>query len=73
MSGDNHAELIWMIADLLCSPYRPKEYGHVLPPFTVQKGTDCVRTLTRAAPYEVLHGDAGALASAGTASVGGHS
>lgn len=47
MSGRNHAELIWKIADLLRGPYRPKEYGQVILPFTVLRRMDCVLAGTK--------------------------
>lgn len=61
MSGRNHAELIWKIADLLRGPYRPKEYGQVILPFTVLRRMDCVLTDTKEAvlaEYE-KHNDSG--------------
>ena len=61
MSGRNHAELIWKIADLLRGPYRPKEYGQVILPFTVLRRMDCVLKDTKdavLAEYE-KHKDSG--------------
>ncbi|HPJ17746.1 MAG TPA: class I SAM-dependent DNA methyltransferase [Actinomycetota bacterium] len=61
MSGRNHAELIWKIADLLRGPYRPKEYGQVILPFTVLRRMDCVLSDTKdavLAEYE-KHKDSG--------------
>lgn len=61
MSGRNHAELIWKIADLLRGPYRPKEYGQVILPFTVLRRMDCVLKPTKdavLAEYE-KHKDGG--------------
>lgn len=61
MSGRNHADLIWKIADLLRGPYRPKEYGQVILPFTVLRRMDCVLTDTKdavLAEYE-KHKDSG--------------
>jgi type I restriction enzyme M protein len=39
---------IWSIADLLRGPYRPKEYGSVILPFTVLARLDSVLALTKA-------------------------
>lgn len=44
-----HAEMIWKIADLLRGPYRPKEYGQVILPFTVLRRMDSVLKPTKAA------------------------
>ena len=40
---------IWSIADLLRGPYRPKEYGTVILPFTVLARLDSVLAPTKAA------------------------
>lgn len=39
---------IWSIADLLRGPYRPKEYGTVILPFTVLARLDAVLRPTKA-------------------------
>ncbi|OLT31100.1 hypothetical protein BJF82_12055 [Kytococcus sp. CUA-901] len=41
--------MIWKIADLLRGPYRPKEYGQVILPFTVLRRMDSVLKPTKAA------------------------
>lgn len=37
-----HASLIWQIADLLCGPYRRPHYERVMLPMTVVRRFDCV-------------------------------
>ena len=41
--------LIWSVADLLGSDYKPSEYGRVILPFTVLRRLDCVLAPTKAA------------------------
>jgi type I restriction enzyme M protein len=38
----DHAQLIWQIADLLRGPYRPPQYERVMLPMTVLRRFDCV-------------------------------
>ncbi|WP_414899268.1 type I restriction-modification system subunit M [Serinicoccus sp. CUA-874] len=55
MSAHSHAEMVWKIADLLRGPYRPKEYGQVILPFTVLRRMDSVLEPTKSqvlAAYE---------------------
>ena len=50
-----HANLIWQIADLLRGPYRPPQYERVMLPMTVLRRFDCVLEPTKAkvvAEYE---------------------
>ncbi len=42
-----HANLIWQIADLLRGPYRPPQYERVMLPMTVLRRFDCVLAPTR--------------------------
>jgi type I restriction enzyme M protein len=52
-----HANLIWQIADLLRGPYRPPQYERVMLPMTVLRRFDCVLAPTKArvlAEYERL-------------------
>ena len=43
-----HANLIWQIADLLRGPYRPPQYERVMLPMTVLRRFDCVLASTKA-------------------------
>jgi type I restriction enzyme M protein len=43
----NHATLIWQIADLLRGPYRPPQYERVVLPMTVLRRFDCVLAKTK--------------------------
>src|SRR5436309_13262642 len=50
-----HANLIWQIADLLRGPYRPPQYQRVMLPMTVLRRFECVLAPTKAkvlAEYE---------------------
>ncbi|MEN6465644.1 MAG: class I SAM-dependent DNA methyltransferase, partial [Syntrophaceae bacterium] len=48
MSNHNdHANLIWQIADLLRGPYRPPQYERVMLPMTVLRRFDCVLKPTK--------------------------
>lgn len=50
-----HANLIWQIADLLRGPYRPPQYERVMLPLTVLRRFDCVLAPSKAkvlAEYE---------------------
>lgn len=50
-----HANLIWQIADLLRGPYRPPQYERVMLPMTVLRRFDCVLAPSKAkvlAEYE---------------------
>jgi type I restriction enzyme M protein len=54
-----HAALIWQIADLLRGPYRPPQYERVMLPMTVLRRFDCVLAPTKAkvlAAYEKRKG-----------------
>ncbi|MBA4418509.1 MAG: DNA methyltransferase [Syntrophus sp. (in: bacteria)] len=42
-----HANLIWQIADLLRGPYRPPQYERVMLPMTVLRRFDCVLAPTK--------------------------
>ena len=41
------ANFIWSIADLLRGPYKPKEYGQVILPFTVLARLDAILAPTK--------------------------
>ena len=43
----DHANLIWQIADLLPGPYRPPQYERVMLPMTVLRRFDCVLAPTK--------------------------
>lgn len=50
-----HANLIWQIADLLRGPYRPPQYERVMLPMTVLRRFDCILAPSKAkvlAEYE---------------------
>lgn len=53
----DHANLIWQIADLLRGPYRPPQYERVMLPMTVLRRFDCVLSPTKNAVlkrYELI-------------------
>src|ERR1700684_1468265 len=43
----DHANLIWQIADLLRGPYRPPQYERVMLPLVVLRRFDCVLADTK--------------------------
>jgi type I restriction-modification system DNA methylase subunit len=45
---NNHAGLIWAIADLLCGDYKQSEYGRVILPLVLLRRLDCVLEPTKA-------------------------
>jgi type I restriction enzyme M protein len=45
---NNHAGLIWAVADLLRGDYKPSEYGRVILPLIVLRRLDCVLEPTKA-------------------------
>lgn len=45
--AQNHANLIWKIADLLRGPYQPNQYGDVILPFTILRRLDCILEPTK--------------------------
>jgi type I restriction enzyme M protein len=45
---NNHAGLIWSIADLLRGDYKQSEYGRVILPLVVLRRLDCVLEPTKA-------------------------
>lgn len=56
---NDHANLIWQIADLLRGPYRPPQYERVMLPMTVLRRFDCVLAPTKEkvlAKFEKLKG-----------------
>lgn len=59
VNHQEHANLIWQIADLLRGPYRPPQYERVMLPMTVLRRFDCVLAPTKAkvlAEYEKRKG-----------------
>ena len=44
---NNHASLIWSIADLLRGDYKQSEYGRVILPLVVLRRLDCVLEPTK--------------------------
>lgn len=49
MSGSSLSSLIWSVAELLRGPYKAREYGAVILPFTVLRRLDCVLAPTKEA------------------------
>lgn len=49
-----NAGFVWSIADMLRGPFKPKEYGKVILPFTVLARLDAVLAPTKRAVLEVL-------------------
>jgi type I restriction enzyme M protein len=47
LNHQEHASLIWQIADLLRGPYRPPQYERVMLPMTVLRRFDCVLAPTK--------------------------
>ena len=47
-SPNNHAGLIWAIADLLRGDYKQSEYGRVILPLVLLRRLDCVLEPTKA-------------------------
>ena len=47
MPSKPDANFIWSIANLLRGPYKPKEYGDVVLPFTILRRLDCVLAPTK--------------------------
>jgi type I restriction enzyme M protein len=47
LNHQEHANLIWQIADLLRGPYRPPQYERVMLPMTVLRRFDCVLAPTK--------------------------
>lgn len=47
VQAQNHANLIWKIADLLRGPYQPNQYGDVILPFTILRRLDCILEPTK--------------------------
>ncbi|WP_241178724.1 type I restriction-modification system subunit M N-terminal domain-containing protein [Mycobacterium sp. P7213] len=45
--AQNHANLIWKIADLLRGPYQPNQFGDVILPFTILRRLDCILEPTK--------------------------
>lgn len=42
MAGNNNANLVWSIANILRGTYKPAQYGSVILPFTILRRLDCV-------------------------------
>jgi type I restriction enzyme M protein len=51
---NNHAGLIWRIADLLRGDYKPAEYQKVILPLVLLRRLDCVLELTKPAVLKKL-------------------
>ncbi|MCA9319026.1 type I restriction-modification system subunit M N-terminal domain-containing protein, partial [Candidatus Saccharibacteria bacterium] len=49
-----NAGFVWSIADMLRGPFKPKEYGKVILPFTVLARLDAVLAPTKRAVLELL-------------------
>ena len=46
MAGNNNANLVWGIANILRGTYKPAQYGSVILPFTILRRIDCVLDAT---------------------------
>lgn len=55
MSNRVNPNFIWNIADILRGPYKPKEYGSVILPFTVLARFDAVLRDTKQDNNVVFH------------------
>lgn len=47
MAGNNNANLVWSIANILRGTYKPAQYGSVILPFTILRRLDCVLADTK--------------------------
>jgi type I restriction enzyme M protein len=65
MSPQNHAGLIWSIADLLRGDYKQSEYGRVILPLVVLRRLDCVLGPTKAQVLDRLAALKGRLENVG--------
>ncbi len=64
--ANNHAGLIWSIADLLRGDYKQSEYGRVILPLVVLRRLDCVLEPSKKQVAQVA-GNLGAWIAASTA------
>lgn len=49
VAGNNNANLVWSIANILRGTYKPAQYGSVILPFTILRRLDCVLEETKEA------------------------
>ena len=49
VAGNNNANLVWSIANILRGTYKPAQYGSVILPFTILRRLDCVLENTKEA------------------------
>ena len=47
MAGNNNANLVWSIANILRGTYKPAQYGSVILPFTILRRLDSVLETTK--------------------------
>jgi type I restriction enzyme M protein len=47
VAGNNNANLVWSIANILRGTYKPAQYGSVILPFTILRRLDCVLDSTK--------------------------
>ncbi|WP_457948778.1 type I restriction-modification system subunit M [Pseudarthrobacter sp. alpha12b] len=47
VAGNNNANLVWSIANILRGTYKPAQYGSVILPFTILRRLDCVLEKTK--------------------------
>lgn len=47
VAGNNNANLVWSIANILRGTYKPAQYGSVILPFTILRRLDCVLDATK--------------------------
>lgn len=49
VAGNNNANLVWSIANILRGTYKPAQYGSIILPFTILRRLDCVLADTKQA------------------------
>ena len=54
-SINNHAALIWAVANILRGPFKPFQYGRVVLPFAILRRLDCVLEATKEAVVETAN------------------
>ncbi|WP_373418296.1 N-6 DNA methylase [Arthrobacter sp. BF1] len=52
VAGNNNANLVWSIANILRGTYKPAQYGSIILPFTILRRLDCVLEDTKQAVLE---------------------
>lgn len=54
-SINNHAALIWAVANILRGPFKPFQYGRIVLPFAILRRLDCVLEATKEAVVETAN------------------